>query len=189
MFMANEPAIATVERIEALILTLRSQRVMLDSDLAEIYGVTTRHLNQQYRRNLGRFPKGFAFELTTQEFAQMRSQFVTASRRNARYLPVVFTEHGATMLAMVLKSPVAAEASIQIVKGFIYLREQAAVHKEIAHKLAELEERVSGHDSRIQNLFEAIRQLIEPPLPEKRKQIGFLRESAPPYRVKTRSRT
>ena len=188
MFMANESAIATVERIESMILTLRNQRVMLDSDLAAIYGVTTRHLNQQYRRNLERFPKGFAFELTAQEFAQMRSQFVTASRRNVRHLPVAFTEHGATMLAMVLKSPIAAEASIQIVKGFIYLREQAAMHKEIAHKLAELEERVSGHDSNIQNLFEALRQLVEPPVSENRKRIGFLRETAQPYRVKARSR-
>jgi hypothetical protein len=186
--MINETAIATVERIEALILTLRGQRVMLDSDLAEIYGVTTKHLNQQFRRNLVRFPKGFAFELTRQEFAQMRSQFVTASRRNARHMPVAFTEHGAAMLAVVLKSPIAAEASIQIVKGFIYLREQVVAHKVLASKLAELEGRVSGHDGAIRNLFEAIRQLIEPP-PAKRTEIGFhIRETAPPYRVNSRPR-
>lgn len=189
MFMSNQPAITTVEKIESLILTLRGQRVMLDSDLAEIYGVTTKHLNQQFRRNLDRFPKGFAFELTRQEFAQMRSHFVTASRRNVRHLPVAFTEHGATMLAMVLKSPVAAEASIRIVMGFIYLREQLAAHKELAGKLTELESRVSGHDEALQNLFEAIRQLVEPPLPENRRQIGFhLRETSPPYRVKVRPR-
>jgi hypothetical protein len=171
-------------RIESLILTVRGLRVMLDSDLAIIYGVATKQLNQQFKRNRERFPNGFAFELANQEVMDMRSQFVTASKRNIRHIPVVFTEHGALMLASILNSPVAVEASIRVVRAFVLMREQLAAHKELARKLSELESRVSGHDESIQNLFEAIRQLVEPPLPEDRKQIGFMRETAPPYRVR-----
>jgi hypothetical protein len=177
-------SIAPVQRIEEMIFLIRGQRVMLDSDLAAIYGVTTKQLNQQFKRNRERFPKDFAFELALQEFAQMRSQIVTASRRNLRRSPIAFTEHGALMLASVLNSPVAIEASVRVVRAFVGMREQLAAHKEFAQKLSELENRVSGHDEAIKNLFEAIRQLIEPPLPENRRQIGFLRETAPPYRVR-----
>jgi len=173
-----------VQRIEEMILLIRGQRVMLDSDLAIIYGVATKQLNQQLRRNSERFPKDFAFLLTNQEVAQMRSQFVTASKRNIRHIPVVFTEHGALMLASILNSPIAVEASVRVVRAFVGMREQLAAHKEFAQKLSELESRVSGHDESIQNLFEAIRQLVEPPLPEDRKQIGFMRETAPPYRIR-----
>ena len=171
-------------RIESLILTVRGLRVMLDSDLAMIYGVATKQLNQQFKRNRERFPNDFAFELTNQEVAQMRSQFVTASKRNIRHIPVVFTEHGALMLATVLNSPIAVEASVRVVRAFVLMREQLAAHKELAQKLSELEGRVSGHDESIQNLFEAIRQLVEPPLPEDRPKIGFMRETSPPYRIR-----
>jgi hypothetical protein len=171
-------------RIESLILSVRGLRVMLDSDLAIIYGVATKQLNQQFKRNRERFPNDFAFELTNQEVMDMRSQFVTASKRNIRHIPVVFTEHGALMLASILNSPVAVEASVRVVRAFVLMREQLAAHKELAQKLSELESRVSGHDESIQNLFEAIRQLVEPPLPEDRKQIGFMRETAPPYRIR-----
>jgi hypothetical protein len=189
MVMANESAMYAVERIESLILTIRSQRVMLDSDLAKIYGVTTKQLNQQFRRNLERFPSDFAFDLTNQELTQMRSQIVTSSRRNLLRLPVVFTEHGALMLASILNSPIAVEASVRVVRAFILMREQMAAHKELAGKLADLEQRVGGHDAAIQDLFEAIRRLVEPPLPENRREIGFhVRETAPPYRIKTRQR-
>lgn len=177
-------------RIEALILTVRGLRVMLDSDLARVYGVTTKRLKEQFRRNAKRFPGDFAFLLTNQEFANLRSQIATSSLHGGhRYLPIAFTEHGALMLASVLNSPVAIEASIRVVRAFVLMREQLAAHKELAHKLSELEKHVSGHDAAIQNLFEAIRQLVEPPLPENRKQIGFhIRETAPPYRVTTRRR-
>ena len=171
-------------RIESLILTIRGLRVMLDSDLAKIYGVTTKQLNQQFKRNADRFPKDFAFTLTNQEVADMRSQFVTTSRRNLRRAPVVFTEHGAIMLASVLNSGRAVEMSVSVVRAFILMREQLTTHKELAQKLGELESRVTGHDESLQNLFEAIRQLVEPVVPEDRKQIGFMRESAPPYRIK-----
>ena len=175
-------------RIESSILSVRGLRVMLDSDLAKIYGVTTKQLNQQFKRNLDRFPNDFAFVLTNQEVADMRSQNVTSSRRNMRSAPIVFTEHGALMLGNVLNSKTAMEASVRVVRAFVLMREQLAAHKDLAQKLSELESRVSGHDEAIQNLFEAIRQLIEPPLPEDRKQIGFMREISPPYRVKPQKR-
>jgi hypothetical protein len=106
-----------------------------------------------------------------------------------RKLPWVFTEHGALMLASVLNSPVAVEASVRVVRAFILMREQIAAHKELAGKLADLEQRVGGHDEAIANLFEAIRRLVEPPLPENRREIGFhVRETAPPYRVRTHRR-
>jgi len=172
-----------------MILTVRGLRVMLDSDLAKIYGVQLKRLNEQVRRNAERFPKDFAFQLTAQEFTDMRSQIATASKRNLRYLPWVFTEHGALMLASVLNSPVAVEASVRVVRAFVEMREHLTATKELAQKLSELEARVSGHDEAVQNLFEAIRQLVEPAVPTERKQIGFMRETATLYRVtKVRSK-
>jgi hypothetical protein len=188
MFMASETTSAPVRRIEDLIFLVRGQRVMLDSDLARVYGVTTIRMNEQFKRNRTRFPENFAFQLTREELTNLRSQIAISSLHGGRrYLPWVFTEHGAVMLASVLNSPTAIKASIRVVETFILMREQLATHKELAHKLAELEQRVSGHDSQLQNLFEAIRHLIEPPLPERRQRIGF-HETAPPYRVKARSR-
>ncbi len=188
--MANETTYAPIRRIEDLIFLVRGQRVMLDSDMAKVYGVSTTRLNEQFQRNQDRFPESFAFQLTSQEFAALISQNAISKkgRGGRRTLPWVFTEHGALQLANVLRSKTAAKASIRVVQVFISMREQLAAHKELAGKLAELEGRITGHDEALQNLFEAIRQLIEPPLPENRKQIGFMRETSPPYRVKTRSR-
>jgi hypothetical protein len=181
---------APVRRIEDMIYLIRGQRVMLDSDLAWIYGVQLKRLNEQVRRNQERFPQDFAFQLAPQEFTNLKSQFATSSLHGGkRKLPWGFTEHGALMLASVLKSPVAIEASVRVVRAFVLMREQLAAHKELAGKLADLEQRVGGHDAAIQDLFEAIRQLVEPPLPEKRREIGFhVRETAPPYRVGRRCR-
>jgi hypothetical protein len=177
-----------VQRIEEMIFLIRGQRVMLDSDLAKIYGVTTKQLNQQFKRNRGRFPDDFAFVLTNKEVVQMRSQNVTSSRRNFRRSPIAFTEHGALMLGNILNSKTAMEASIRVVRAFVWMREQLAANKELAQKLNELENRVGEHDGAISNLFEAIRQLLNP---EKRPQreIGFhIREQAPPYRVRPKKR-
>ena len=188
---SNETTYAPIRRIEDLIFLVRGQRVMLDSDLAKIYGVTTGQLNQAVKRNAGRFRDGFAFQLTPQEFAALISQSVISKvgRGGRTKQPWVFTEHGAFMLGNVLNSRIAVEASVRVVKVFIAMREQLAAHKELAGKLAELESRIEGHDGAIQNLFEAIRRLIAPPLPENRRQIGFhMRETSPPYRVKARSR-
>ena len=177
-------------RIESMILTVRGLRVMLDSDLARIYNVTTKALNQALKRNSERFPDDFAFQLTAEELESLRSQIVTSKpgRGGRRYFPRVFTEHGAIMLASVLDSQRAVEMSVSVVRAFILMREQLAASKELAKKLSELEGRVCGHDEAIQNLFEAIRQLIEPPLPENRRQIGFLRETKTPYRVDKNSK-
>jgi hypothetical protein len=181
---------APIKRIEEMIYLIRGQRVMLDFDLARVYSVTTKRLKEQFRRNVGRFPNDFAFQLTNQELANLRSQIATSSLHGGhRYLPTAFTEHGALMLASILNSPVAIEASVRVVRAFVLMREQMAAHKELAGKLADLEQRIGGHDAAIQDLFEAIRQLVEPPLPENRREIGFrVRETAPPYRIKIRPR-
>jgi hypothetical protein len=190
MFMANELAHARAEGIQSLILTIRGQRVMLDSDLARIYGVTTGKLNQALKRNLTRFPLDFAFQLDRQEFANLISQIVISSSYGGRRtLPWVFTEHGAIMLASVLSSPVAVDASVRVVRAFVYLREQLLANRELSRKFAELEERLDANDESIATLFEAIRRLLEPPATEPKREIGFhLREQAPPYRVRVRRR-
>jgi hypothetical protein len=181
---ATEP----VRKIEEMIFLIRGARVMLDSDLARIYGVTTKQLNQQFKRNSKRFPDDFAFVLTNQEVALMRSQFVTASRRNIRHVPVAFTEHGALMLGNILNSKIAIEASIRVVRAFVWMREQFTANKELAQKLSELEKRVGEHDGAIGDLFEAIKQLLAPTELSKR-EIGFhIREAGTPYRVKPRKR-
>jgi len=175
-------------RIESLIRFVRGLRVMFDSDLARIYGVELKRLNEQVQRNVERFPGDFAFQLTLEEFADLKLEFGLAkSHGGRRKLPWVFTEHGAIMLASVLNSPVAVEASVRVVRAFVGMREQLAAHKELAKKLDELEHHVSGHDEAIGNLFEAIRQLVEAPpptFPEDRPKIGFMRETSPPYRIR-----
>jgi phage regulator Rha-like protein len=181
--------LAPVRRIEEMIFLIRGQRVMLDFDLARVYGVTTKVLNQAIKRNLNRFPPDFAFQVANQELAILRSQIVTSKKGSGgrRYLPWVFTEHGAIMLAGVLNSDRAVQMSVSVVRAFVGMREQLAAHKELAKKLDELEHRVSGHDEAVANLFEAIRQLVEAPppaLPEDRPRIGFMRETSPPYRIR-----
>lgn len=164
---------------------------MLDSDLAEIFGVTTAALNQAMSRNHGRFPADFAFQLTRQEFTRLISQIVISKRgRGGRTkLPWALTEHGAIMLASVLNSPIAVEAGVRVVRAFVFMREQLKANKQLAGKLSELEGKVGQHDEAIKDLFEAIRQLLEPPPEEKHKEIGFhVRETAPPYRVRSKKR-
>ena len=172
-----------------MIFLVRGLRAMLDSDLAQIYGVSVKRMNEQVRRNFNRFPSDFAFQLVENEWEAMRSQIATSKGRGGRrYLPWVFTEHGAIMLASILNSDRAVQMSVSVVRAFVLMREQLAAHKELARKLGELEDRVSGHDEAIADLFEAIRQLVEPPLPEDRPKIGFMRETSPPYRIRRRCR-
>jgi len=187
--MTGRITYAPIKRIEDMIFLIRGQRVMLDSDLAKVYGVSTTRLNQQFQRNCDRFPERFAFQLTAQESANSMSQIAISKkgRGGRRKLPWAFTEHGALQLANILRSKTAVKASIRVVEVFISMREQLAAHKELAHKLSELELLVTGHDSDTQNLFEVIRQLVEPPLPEDRRRIGF-HENEPPYRVKASPR-
>lgn len=127
------------ERIEQVILLIRGQKVMLDRDLAELYGVTTKRLNEQVSRNKDRFQEDFMFRLTKEEFTNLRSQFVTSRWGGRRYHPNAFTEHGAVRLASVLNSPIAVEASVQVVRAFVRLREMLASNKDLARKLAILE--------------------------------------------------
>lgn len=158
--------------LERQIITIRGIRVMLDEHLARIYGIQTKRLNEQVRRNRRRFPKGFVVELSEEEAQLMRSHFATASRRNVRYRPLAFTEHGAIMLATVLNTDVAVRASVRVVKAFVRMRELLSTQAALQKKIDELEGRVGIHDNHIDELFAAIRQLIDP-VGEKRRKIGF----------------
>jgi hypothetical protein len=169
---------------------------MLDSDLAAFYGVTTKRLNEQLKRNRQRFPRDFAFQLTAEELVSLRSQIATSSLRSQnatskqggrRYLPWVFNEHGALMLASVLNSDVAVDASVRVVRAFVRLREMISANTELAAKFSQLEQRLDSHDEAIAQLFGAIRQLLAP-APGKERKIGFhVRERRGRYGVKRRA--
>jgi len=161
-----------IHRIDNKIYLIRNRKVMIDADLAKIYGVSTSRLNEQVKRNFHRFPKDFMFELTRKEHENLMSQIATSRWGGRRKLPFVFTEHGAVMLASVLNSKVAVAASIQVVRAFVKLREVLSTHKELAAKFQLLENKLDKHDNEIQALFEAIRQLMETPNPP-RKKIGY----------------
>ena len=166
-------------KITSIIRTIRGQRVILDADLAAIYGASTKRLNEQVRRNSRRFPQDFVFKLNSAEFKILRPQFATSTLHGGlRYLPYAFTEHGAIMAANVLNSPRAEEMSVFVVRAFVRLRGVLAAHKELADQLAKLEDRVGTHDQQIQAVFEAIRQLMTPPDPPRRR-IGFHAETTP----------
>jgi hypothetical protein len=177
--------VVLVEQIEPRILLIRGQRVILDADLAGLYGTTTRVLNQAVKRNLDRFPADFVLRLTAEETDFLRSQFETSNLRSQfvisssrshggrRYLPYAFTEHGALMAASVLNTPRAMEVSVYVIRAFVKLRELLSAHKELAGKLAELEHKVESHDEAIRSLVAAIRQLMAPPPSPPRPQIGF----------------
>jgi hypothetical protein len=173
------------EQIEQVILLIRGQRVMLDRDLAALYGVETKNLNKAVRRNLDRFPPDFMFQLTVDEADGLRFQFGTLKRgQHFKYLPYVFTQEGVSMLSSVLRSPRAIQVNIAIMRVSVRLRETLALHKELAHKLAELERKIEGHDTSLRTLFDAIRELAAPPA-KPRREIGFhVKEDSVPYRVK-----
>src|SRR3990172_674659 len=152
-----------------------ASKVMLDADLAELYGVPTGRLNEQVKRNIDRFPPEFMFLLTKQEAESLRSQTAilkTGRGQHRKYLPYVFTEHGAIMAATILNSPKAVEMSVFIVRAFVQLREMLSSNAELAAKLLELEHKVSGHDQAIAGLIDAIRQLMMPAA-GKIRPIGF----------------
>jgi hypothetical protein len=163
------------QTIEQHIFLVRGQKVLLDSDLAELYGVPVKALNQAVKRNSDRFPDDFLMRLTESEATALRSQFVTSNAKHGgrRYLPYAFTEHGAIMAAAVLKSQRAVEMSVFVVRAFIRLREVLATHKELAARVAELERKLQTHDVSIQNLLATIRGLTQVPTLY-RKRIGFL---------------
>ena len=171
--MNGQMAVIPVERIERAILSIRGEKVMLDRDLAELYGVETRVLNQAVKRNADRFPEDFMFQLTAGEaeaVRRSRSQSVILKRgENIKYLPYAFTEHGALMLANVLNSERAAQTSVQVVRAFVRLRQMLASNAELARRLEAMEKK---YDRRFKIVFDAIRQLMSPPEP-KRREIGF----------------
>ena len=165
-----DKSLVPAERIEKSILLIRKQKVMLDSDLAALYGVETKALVQAVKRNLERFPEDFMFQLSRDEFSILRSQSVTSSNWGGRrYPPYAFTEQGVAMLSSVLRSQRAIQVNIEIMRAFIRLRQMLASNAELARKLDELEKK---YDAQFKEVFEAIRQLMSPPEP-KRRPIGF----------------
>lgn len=161
--------------LSSRILRIRNVRVMLDADLAELYGVPTKRFNEQVKRNLARFPADFMFQLTDEEFAALRSQFATSNegRGGRRYLPYVFTEHGAIMAATILNSQRAVDMSVFVVRAFVEYRQLMTLHDELAVQLKRLEGKVATHDKTLAGVLDAIRQLMTPPEPKKR-GIGFM---------------
>jgi hypothetical protein len=197
--------IVMVGQIARRIRYVRGEKVMLDLDLAALYGVATKVLNQAVRRNWGRFPDDFVFQLTTEELLNLKSQFVTSSsqdigdqaaeknssqivtssRRHGgrRYRPYAFTEQGVAMLSSILNSDCAVKVNIAIMRAFVKLRQTLDANRELARKFKELEKRVGKHDEEIAAILEAIRQLMSPP-EKPRRQIGFhVQERAPRYRT------
>jgi len=166
----NRPMTIPMERVENRILTIRGRRVMLDADLAELYGVPTKRLNEAVRRNAARFPEDFMFQLTVDEAETLRSQFATSNGRGGRrYIPYVFTELGVAMLSSVLNSERAVQVNIAIMRAFVRLRELAASHKDVLRRLDEMEGKV---DRQFKVVFDAIRALMAPPkIP--RRRIGY----------------
>jgi ORF6N domain-containing protein len=197
--------IIPIQRIAQSIYLLRAQKVMLDTDLAALYDVETRVLNQTVKRNAARFPDDFMFRLSVEEVGFLRSQIVILNRqgvdkkrvtttssqivmssRGVRYRPYAFTEQGVAMLSSILKSERAVKVNIAIMRAFVKLRETLETNRELARKFAELEKRVGKHDAKIDAILEAIRQLVAPPA-KPRREIGFhVGETAPRYGTRKR---
>jgi len=179
--MSNEKVLIPVERIEKVIMQIRGSKVIIDSDLSRIYGVTTKKLNQAVKRNMHRFPSDFLFQLTPKEKEEVVT--ICDHLRNLKYspfLPFAFTEHGAIMAASVLNSERAIQVSVFVVRAFIRLREMVSAHRELSKRFAELEKRLESHDEQIQLILRAIKQLMEPS--EKApKKIGFQLREKPAF--------
>jgi hypothetical protein len=164
-----------IQQIEHAICVVRGQRVMLDSDLATLYGVTTKRLNEQVRRNLDRFPSDFAYQLTEQEVLALRSQIATSNegRGGRRYRPWAFTEQGVAMLSSVLNSPTAVRVNIEIMRAFVRVRHLLATPGELVEQLQRLAETVQLHDEQIRAITEVLRRMIETPPERPKGRIGF----------------
>jgi ORF6N domain-containing protein len=176
--------IISIQGIAPAIFVLRGQKVILSQDLASLYGVTVGALTQAVKRNPYRFPKDFVFQLTAEEFRNLKSQIVISSWGGRQHLPYAFTEQGVAMLSSVLNSQRAVKVNIAIMPAFVKLRETLETNRELARKFAELERRVGKHDEKIDAILEAIRQLMIPP-EKPRREIGLhVREKLPHYRVR-----
>ena len=166
------------ETLAGRIHLIRGVRVVLDSDLARLYGVETRRLNEQVRRNRRRFPPEFMFQLNKQELARLMSQFATSNggRGGVRKPPLAFTEHGAIMAAAVLNSPRAIEVSVYVVRAFVQLRDAHSANAQIARRLDQLQRKVGAHDHAILEILQALRHLTQPAEAPKRRRIGFVQD-------------
>jgi phage regulator Rha-like protein len=173
--MAKSEQIVTDEIVLSKIFYLRDHKVMLDKDLAELYGAEPRRLRQQVKRNMERFPAHFMFQLTENEIDTMVTQNVSPSKQHlGGYLPYAFTEHGVLMLANVLRSKKAIQVSLRIIEIFVKMRELLSTHKDVLLKLEQLEKKVTGHDADVQIIFKCLKQLLDPPR-EPRPRVGFRR--------------
>ena len=177
--------IIPLERIQRAIYLIRQEKVMIDRDLAPLYGVTTGNLNKAVKRNVSRFPADFMFQLSPEEAQSLSFQSGSLKRsQHFKYLPYAFTEQGVAMLSSVLRSERAVQVNVAIMRAFVQLRRVLASHTELARKLAELEKKIEGHDTAIRSLFDAIRQLMAPPPPGTGREIGFhVHEQPVPYRA------
>ena len=176
--MTDSHAVIPLGKIEQRIFLIRGEKDMIDTDLSEFYGVQTRRLNEQVRRNKNRFPEDFMFQLNSSEFEDLKSHFATSSSGwgGRRKLPYAFTEHGAIMAASVLNSPRAVEVSVFIVRAFVKLRQTLGDNKELARKLEHLEGKLAHHDRQILNILQAIKELISPKKVPQKRRIGFTAE-------------
>jgi len=170
----QETQLVPIERVESLIHLARGEKVLLDADLAKLYGVETKALNRAVKRNQSRFPQDFMFQLTAEEASNLRCQIGTSRSRygGRRYLPYAFTEQGVTMLSSVLRSERAVQVNVAIMRAFVSLRRMLATDVALARKMAELERHLEGHDQAIRSLFDGIRELMAPTAKPKR-EIGF----------------
>jgi hypothetical protein len=161
------------------IFMIRGQKVMLDEDLAGLYNVSTKRLNEQVKRNIHRFPKDFMFQLTSKEFENLKTQFATSSWGGRRAAPFAFTEHGVLMLSSVLNSRIAINVNIQIMRIYTKMREMMMTNQEIISKLNELEKQTLQNAEDIQSIFDQLRQFLIPPEQSNRRRIGFRRTNQP----------
>ena len=213
--MNNLPEQSTKPDIAAVVLTVRDQRVILDADLASLYGVTVKRLNEQYRRNLSRFPVDFAFQITPEEWAAVRSRFAASGKPmnrsqlatgleppvlksqiatssfahgGRRKLPIAFTEHGALMAANILNSPRAATMSVYVIRAFVQMRQEQAANAAILKRLAEIDKTLLLHDTALRDIYQKLRPLLEPPPASPKPEIGFhVKEDTLPYRIRRKA--
>ena len=173
--MKKDSVVVPVEIIERKIYLIRGIKVMLDSDLADLYGVETKFFNRAIKRNKDRFPNDFMFQLTEKESQNLRFQIGTSSSRygGRRYLPYVFTEHGVAMLSSVLKSKKAVQVNILIVRAFIKLRELLATHKDLILEIDKIKREQKGQNQKIQSIISIINQMLNPPIDENKELMGF----------------
>src|ERR1039457_4557657 len=196
--MSNQTEIIPTHDITQVLYPMRGQRVILDADLAQLYGTMTKRLNEQYRRNLDRFPRDFAFQLTLEEWTALRSQIATlkttpdlrsqiatsSPHGGRRYFPIAFTEHGALMAANILNSPRAVAMSVYVIRAFVKMREDVAANAAILRRLAEIDKTLLVHDVTLREILQKLRPLLEPPPQPPKPEIGFhIKEDAIRYRT------